>query len=145
MDIDVSQSGNVFAYSGSNPASRRYSEENRQNTDDSFASKQSETKINIADFTKVDGEQADKASRAEQQDLDTAVADVADFIQAQNRQLDFSFDENSNKSIIKVTDSESGEIIRQIPSEEMLKLAERINELRSDAGEAIGVLVNRQV
>jgi flagellar protein FlaG len=33
--------------------------------------------------------------------------------------------------MVKVTDAESGEVIRQIPSEEALKLAESLAEARS--------------
>ena len=77
-------------------------------------------------------------------DIETAVAEISDFVQAQNRQLSFTVDEDSNRAVVKVTDSESGEIIRQIPSEEVLALSERIKELQSDVGAAVGVLFNKQ-
>lgn len=76
--------------------------------------------------------------------IETAVAQISDFVQARNRQLAFSIDEESQRSVVKVTDSESGEVIRQIPSEEVLALSERIKELQSDVGAAVGVLFNKQ-
>ncbi|GEM_PF-205549 len=101
---------------------------------------------NLQNQTKVEAQAADTlVNEAEREQMETALAQVSDFVQVQNRQLNFSFDDKSNRSIIKVTDADSGDIIRQIPSEEVLKLAERIKELQNDAGEAIGVLINRQV
>jgi flagellar protein FlaG len=43
--------------------------------------------------------------------------------------LKFSVDEESGKQVIKVQDVSSGDIIRQIPSEEALKLAEKLSEV----------------
>lgn len=89
--------------------------------------------------------QEDDTKGNETQELDRAVTQVTEFLKVQNRQLSFSVDDASQRMVIEVMDKESGEVIRQIPSEEMLELAERIENLRSDAGEAIGVLVNREV
>ncbi len=77
--------------------------------------------------------------------IESAVSEISDFLQSTNRQLSFSVDEKSDRQIVKVTDSESGEIIRQIPSEDVLALSERIRELQSDVGSAVGVLFNKQV
>mmetsp|Transcript_33234 Transcript_33234/g.42844 ORF Transcript_33234/g.42844 Transcript_33234/m.42844 type:complete len:142 (-) Transcript_33234:2517-2942(-) len=77
--------------------------------------------------------------------IESAVSEISDFLQSTNRQLSFSVDEKSDRQIVKVTDSESGEIIRQIPSEDVLALSERIRELQSDVGSAVGVLLNKQV
>ncbi|WP_102795742.1 flagellar protein FlaG [Bowmanella denitrificans] len=93
----------------------------------------------LPEEVKVEETAADKES------IETAVQDVRDFVQAQNRNLNFAFDEGSNRSVIKVTDAQSGDVIRQIPSEEVLKLAERIKELQSEVGAAVGVLFNKSV
>lgn len=77
--------------------------------------------------------------------VEKAIGDINEFVQAQNRQLNFSYDETSSRSIIKVTDVESGEVIRQIPSEEVIKLAERIRDLQSEIGAAVGILFNKSV
>lgn len=77
-------------------------------------------------------------------DVESAVSEISDFLQTTNRQLSFSIDEKSERQVVKVTDSESGEVIRQIPSEEVLALSERIKELQSDVGSVVGVLFNKQ-
>lgn len=76
--------------------------------------------------------------------IDTAVAEISNFIQASSRQLNFSVDEDSKKQVVKVTDTESGEVIRQIPSEEILELSDRLRDLHTDVGTAVGLLFSKQ-
>jgi flagellar protein FlaG len=42
--------------------------------------------------------------------------------------LQFSVDEETERTVIKVIDSESGELIRQIPDEVFLELARKLND-----------------
>ncbi|MCY1274018.1 FlaG protein [compost metagenome] len=63
--------------------------------------------------------------------LDSAVTSISSFVQSLQRNLDFSVDEASGQVVIKVIDRDSGDLVRQIPSEEALRLAERLKELRS--------------
>ena len=48
--------------------------------------------------------------------------------QAVNRDLLFSVDDDSGRTVIKVINSDTAELVRQIPSEEVLKLSETIRE-----------------
>jgi flagellar protein FlaG len=63
--------------------------------------------------------------------LDSAVASISSFVQGVQRSLDFSVDDASGEVIVKVTDRDSGEVIRQLPSEEALRLSEQLESLRS--------------
>ncbi len=45
-------------------------------------------------------------------------------------QLRFEMDKEADRVIIKVVDRESGEVIRQIPPEEMLNMAKVLDELK---------------
>lgn len=76
--------------------------------------------------------------------IETAVSQLSEFVQNNSRQLNFSVDEGSNKQVVKVTDSESGKVIRQIPTEEVLKLSERLQDLQTEVGTAVGLLFNKQ-
>nr|WP_252736166.1 flagellar protein FlaG [Aestuariibacter sp. A3R04] len=78
-------------------------------------------------------------------DVEVAAREVEAFLQVQNRNLAFSVDEETKRSVVTVKDSESGDVIRQIPSDEVLRLAERIKNLQEDVGSSVGVLVNNQV
>lgn len=77
--------------------------------------------------------------------LEEAVKKISDFLSAQNRDLVFNVDEQTQRTVVTVKDSSSGEVIRQIPSEEVLKLADRIQELQQDVGNSIGIFINSEI
>ncbi len=58
--------------------------------------------------------------------FDAALRALREQAQALRRELQFSVDEASGRTVIRVTDAASGETIRQIPSEEVLALARRL-------------------
>lgn len=60
--------------------------------------------------------------------LDNAVEQLNQFAQSVQRKLEFSVDEESGKTVIKVIDKESGEMVRSIPSEEVLDMQQRLRE-----------------
>ncbi|ENL8733098.1 TPA: flagellar protein FlaG [Pseudomonas aeruginosa] len=64
-------------------------------------------------------------------DLGLAVSDIQSFVQSVKRNLNFSIDDSSGQVVVKVIDGDSGEVVRQIPSEEVLKLAARLDDVRS--------------
>lgn len=91
-------------------------------------------------------QQADiESSESSGVQLEEAVAKVESFLKVQNRDLAFTIDDDTKRSVVTVKDSSSGDVIRQIPSEEVLKLAERIQELQQDVGNSVGVFINNQV
>ncbi|MGE0485461.1 MAG: flagellar protein FlaG [Gammaproteobacteria bacterium] len=59
--------------------------------------------------------------------LDAVVEDVSRNVQTRQRSLQFSVDERSGRTIITVIDKETDEIIRQIPPEEVVALAEHLD------------------
>ncbi|QRY82154.1 flagellar protein FlaG [Pseudomonas sp. PDNC002] len=63
-----------------------------------------------------------------QRKLDEAVNRLREQAQSVQRNLEFSVDEASGETVVKVVASDTGEIIRQIPSEVALKLAESLKE-----------------
>lgn len=63
----------------------------------------------------------------------------------EQRSLSFMVDEASGKSIIKVMDKNTEQLIRQIPSEELLKVAQDIKRLQNEMGQSLGFLIDRQV
>ena len=62
------------------------------------------------------------------QSLEAAVASINEFVQLVQRDLHFSVDEELEKTIIKVVDSHSGELIRQIPEDVFLELARKLKD-----------------
>ncbi|MNG96132.1 flagellar protein FlaG [compost metagenome] len=65
------------------------------------------------------------------EDLEKAVGEIRDFVQSSQRQLDFSIDDSTGRVVVKVIATQSGEVIRQLPSELALKLAESLSEASS--------------
>jgi flagellar protein FlaG len=60
--------------------------------------------------------------------LKEAVTKLNDYMQNIRRNLSFSIEESTGHTVIKVYDAETDELIRQIPSEETLHLAEVIQD-----------------
>lgn len=72
-----------------------------------------------------------KSAQTEQDKLKMAIQEIEKFVQSVKRNLEFSIDEPSGKVVVKVIASDSGEVIRQIPNEEVLKLANSLNDASS--------------
>lgn len=106
-------------------------------------------RFNESDPSTQESSQTADTTNSEQQNetlaLEDATREIEQFLQSQNRNLAFSVDESTERSVVTVTESGSGEVIRQIPSEEVLRLAERLDDLRTDVGSSVGVLFNNQV
>lgn len=56
-----------------------------------------------------------------------AAEKVRDFVQIVRRDLEFSIDEETGRTIVRVRDADSGKLIRQIPPEEILSIAESLD------------------
>jgi len=59
-----------------------------------------------------------------------------------NIKLSFDVSDVYKENIIKVVDQGTGELVRQIPTEEFLEMSERIQELLKELGDIKGALVN---
>ena len=62
--------------------------------------------------------------------LQAATQNVKDYIKPFNSSLEFSVDKDTDKFITKVIDSTTKEVIRQIPSEEMLTIAKTLDSIK---------------
>ncbi|MEQ8231003.1 MAG: flagellar protein FlaG [Gammaproteobacteria bacterium] len=74
------------------------------------------------------GQQAEPVTRIpslDSQAFESAVKDITEEAQNLQRSLQFHVDEESGRTIITVIDKQTEEIIRQIPPEEVLSLAEQ--------------------
>jgi flagellar protein FlaG len=61
-------------------------------------------------------------------DLSELVEELSDLVQSVRRELEFSVDDESGRTVIRVIDSATGELVRQIPPEEVLTLVGRFRE-----------------
>ncbi|MFJ4054488.1 flagellar protein FlaG [Pseudomonas sp. NPDC089743] len=72
---------------------------------------------------------AEKGTDAEK--VKSAVSEIEKFLSSTRRNLEFSTDEESGKIVVKVIASETGELIRQLPSEEALRIAHSLSDVNS--------------
>lgn len=72
-----------------------------------------------------------ESSVIQRETIDRAVSDINTFVQKVNRELQFSLEEELplGRAVIRVIDADTEEVIREIPSEEVLAIAERLSEL----------------
>ena len=66
-------------------------------------------------------------------DLKQAVSKLNDYVQNVQRNLQFSIDKESGATVVKVIDSKSEKVIRQMPTEETLRLARSLAEQSDEA------------
>lgn len=64
------------------------------------------------------------------QEVKESVEKINKTVQAMARNLQFSVDESTQMSVVKVVDVETKDVIRQIPSEEVLAIAKALDKLQ---------------
>jgi len=69
-----------------------------------------------------------RLAEVSEEQVKEAVSKLNDYVQSTERTLDFQMDEDSGKTVIKVYDTLSAELIRQIPNELALELAQNLND-----------------
>ena len=74
---------------------------------------------------------------ANKQDFNKIVEDVNSYVELFNNKVSFSMDQNS-RQIIHVYDNETGNLVRQIPPEEMVQLLNKLEEIS-------GIIFNNRV
>lgn len=102
------------------------------------------------DILKPDNKELDKSeSQVKQEtpeaDVDEAISVVSSFINQPPRNVNFIKDDASGKTVIKVFDIESKELIKQFPSEELISIAKKIQELHQEVGEKAGIFIDRKI
>lgn len=86
----------------------------------------------------VDLPQAPAAPQASNEQLKKAVDEINRAMQQSGRNLQFSVDSATDRVVVRLTDMETGEVIRQIPSEETLEIARSIGQFQQ------GLLLKQQ-
>ena len=93
------------------------------------ASKQREVCVD-ADQVKADQAKADQAKREpEAKAVERAADRLNEALQTFNRDLAISVDQDSGKLLVRVTDPGTGDVIRQIPPEQLLEAEVSIDKI----------------
>ena len=62
--------------------------------------------------------------------IDQAVDKVSDALKVVARSLQFSIDEDTGHTVVRITDSATKEVIRQMPSKEFLEISKAVDKLQ---------------
>lgn len=88
-----------------------------------------------------------KAAVAEQvkvsrEAVQKVVSELKAYVQSTQRNLDFQVDDKTGRVVVKVIDATNDQVIRQIPSEEMIAISRRIQDyLDENQVDMIGILL----
>jgi len=72
----------------------------------------------------------------ERQELSAAIGALNKQLESTKRGLGLSYDQSKKTAVVKVTDANTGELVRQIPTEQVLKMAHDIDRFK-------GMLLNK--
>ena len=70
-------------------------------------------------------------------DLSKAIEQIQGYLRDSGKNLSVSFDDSADRYVTRVVSSDTGEVVRTIPSEEVLEVARAINE-------KLGGLINQR-
>ena len=78
--------------------------------------------------TEVDIGTSTPAPTPTREQVEQAAARIKEVLRGTTSRLEIDIDPDLHKAVIKILDGESGEVIRQIPSQELLDLAKDLDE-----------------
>lgn len=87
------------------------------------------------------GDQARAAERSEPPERPEMEALLEQFAR-RNTSLSFEMDDESGRTVILVRDSATSEVIKQIPSEDMLRVAQRLEAHLADLDDGTGLFLS---
>lgn len=106
--------------------------------------RQAQGKARAAKPVEADAKRADAAgAEAPSGSLDAASKVFKEYLELAQSDLMFQVDQDSGRIYFKILDAATKEVIRQVPSEEILAMARKLRELADPKG-AKGVLVDEE-
>jgi flagellar protein FlaG len=97
-----------------------------------------ERQVIAATTTEVQSRDAEEVSK---EAIDEAVSHLKEYVQSMQRDMDFSVDDKTGRFVVKVIDSQTKEVIRQIPSEEILAISRHLADALEEMDETRGFLI----
>ncbi|MEY4083821.1 MAG: hypothetical protein RL483_1190 [Pseudomonadota bacterium] len=85
----------------------------------------------------MSGQKVQEVAQQTRDAMQAAVQQIQGYLQDANRGMNVSIDETTGYYVARVTNSQTGEVVRSIPSDETLRIARNIEMMR-------GMLVNQK-
>ena len=115
----------------------------KQNSEIQLEPKQVEKSISEKQTDKrLENKELDNAE--EEKAIEEVASKLQEFVNLIDKQLEFRVDDDSGRHVVTVSDKLSGDVIRQIPSEEVLRLARNLSEL-ADIANSSGKIITTEV
>jgi len=81
--------------------------------------------------TEIKPSNVSQASQPTQEVIAKTAQQLQSFVQSMGRDLSFSVDATTGYNVVRVVNPETGEVVRQLPSEELLKIAQAMQNTNS--------------
>lgn len=81
-----------------------------------------------AELNQKVAEQVSQGEKVQEEKLDAAVTKLNDYIQNVQRDLEFKTDDASGKTVVTVIDRQTEEVVRQIPDDVALTMAQNLQQ-----------------
>jgi len=74
--------------------------------------------------------QVEQVQQPDREKLETATQSVREFVKPINSNIEFSVNDDTGQLVVKIIDRTTKEVIRQMPSEEMLSIAKTLDSIK---------------
>ncbi len=92
-------------------------------------SSMTESPTAVTEFSKSDQPRAVSTNESPSRHLlNAAVSEINDFVQSIQRELHFTVDEDSGRTVVKVIDKSTNEVIRQVPPEDLMAMLKEFSK-----------------
>lgn len=81
--------------------------------------------------TEIKPSGVNEASQPTREVVAKAAQQIQSFVQSMGRNLSFSVDSTTGYHIVRVTNPETGEVVRQLPTEELIRIAQSFEQLNA--------------
>lgn len=126
------QKENSYAQSQTGKTVNDSNELKKENNVSAITDKKTE---DLENTKKTEQMQSDKkVSKAVQEINEKRIKERTEALNRQYIGLNFSIDKETESTVVKVTDMNTKKLVRQIPSEEFLKMSERLDDLQAKTG-----------
>jgi flagellar protein FlaG len=82
--------------------------------------------VAVAESAPEPARQIPAAAPVEVRKIESVTKQIDSFLRSMNRSLQFRLDDSSGRMVVSICDSETGEVIRQVPGEDALRIAQSL-------------------
>lgn len=101
--------------------------------------------IDTVQQVKQEGQEKQTDAKANEKSVAEVVEEMNQSDAIRSTSLQFVIEERGEPPVVQVVDKDSGEMIRQIPSELVVKLSKALDEMADKKSERTGILLDQQI